>query len=123
VDVAAYCDIELAPYIALKSGKENTVGAVYVVKPGANAPFDQYTGKEFAVISCTPVFNGPNAYNPKNLSDIEIEALRVLFTSDEVANNKILFYDASEKDAIGLFKTSSSKGYVRVNDSWYDPYR
>jgi phosphonate transport system substrate-binding protein len=123
VDVAAFCDIELAPYIELKSGQENTVGAVYIVKPGADAPFDQHAGKEFAVISCTPVFNGPNAYNPKNLSDLEIEAIRSLFTSDEVANNKILFYDASAEGAVGLYKTSSSKGYVRVDDSWYDPYR
>ena len=123
VDVAAFCDIELAPYIGLKSGQENTVGAVYIVKPGADAPFDQHAGKEFAVISCTPVFNGPNAYNPKNLSDAEIEAIRALFTSDEVANNGKLFYDASLEGAMGLYKTSSSKGYVRVDDSWYDPYR
>ncbi|MDR1070630.1 MAG: PhnD/SsuA/transferrin family substrate-binding protein [Gracilibacteraceae bacterium] len=124
VDVAAFCDIELAPYIELKSGQENTVGAVYGVKTGADAPFGQHAGKEFAVISCTPVFNGPNAYNPRNLSDAEIEAVRALFTSDEVANNKILFYDdAGAGGAVGLYKTSSSKGYVRVDDSWYDPYR
>ena len=124
VDVAAFCDIELEPYyIELKSGQENTVGAVYVVKQGADAPFDQHAGKEFVVISCTPVFNGPNAYNPKNLSDVEIEAVRSLFTSDEVANNRILFYDGSAGNTTGLYKTSSSKGYVRVNDSWYDPYR
>ncbi|MDR0648763.1 MAG: PhnD/SsuA/transferrin family substrate-binding protein [Synergistaceae bacterium] len=123
VDVAAFCDIELAPYIELKSGQENTVGAVYIVKRGADAPFDQHAGKEFTVISCTPVFNGPNAYNPKNLSDAEIEAIRALFTSDEVANNGKIFYDASVEGAMGLYKTSSSKGYVRVDDSWYDPYR
>jgi phosphonate transport system substrate-binding protein len=123
VDVAAFCDIELAPYIELKSGQENTVGAVYIVKPGADAPFDKHAGKEFVVISCTPVFNGPNAYNPKNLSNAEIEAVRALFTSDEVTNNEILFYDGSKEGAMGLYKTSSSKGYVRVDDSWYDPYR
>jgi hypothetical protein len=57
------------------------------------------------------------------LSDVEIEAVRSLFTSDEVANNKILFYDASTEGTVGLYRASSSKGYVRVDDSWYDPYR
>jgi phosphonate transport system substrate-binding protein len=123
VDVAAFCDIELAPYIELKSGEESTVGAVYVVKQGADAPFDQYTGKEFVVIASSPVFNGPNVYNPKNFSADEIEAIITLFTSEEVANNELLFYDASVEGALGLYKLSSSYGYIRVNDSWYDPYR
>jgi len=122
-DVAAFCDIELAPYIQLKEGIENTVGAVYEVKPGAEAPFDAYVGKEFVVIACTPVFNGPNAYNPMNLSADEIEAIRNLFTSAEVANNELLFYDASVEGAFGLYKQGSSYGYVLTTDSWYDPYR
>jgi len=122
-DVAAFCDIELDPYVVLKSGEENTVGAVYAVKEGADAPFDQYVGREFVVIASTPVFNGPNAVNPMNLSEEEIEAIRALFTSEEVANNEILFYDASVEGAMGLYRNSSSKGYVRVDDSWYNPYR
>ena len=123
VDAAAFCDIELQPYIELKSGEENTVGAVYAVKQGADAPFNAHAGKEFTVIACTPVFNGPNAYNPKNLSAEEIEAIRVLFTSDEVANNKKIFFDGDDPNAFGLYKIGSSKGYVRVKDSWYDAYR
>ena len=122
-DVAAFCDIELQSYIELKSGEDNAVGAVYAVKEGADAPFDQYAGREFVVIASTPVFNGPNAVNPKNLSEEEIEAIRELFTSEEVANNEILFYDADIEGAMGLYKASSSKGYVGVDDSWYDPYR
>ncbi|MDR2770597.1 MAG: PhnD/SsuA/transferrin family substrate-binding protein [Clostridiales Family XIII bacterium] len=122
-DVAAFCDIELAPYIELKEGAENTVGAVYAVKQGADAPFDVHAGKDFVVIACTPVFNGPCAYNPQNLSADEIEALRALFTSPEVADNETLFYDADVEGASGLFKKSSSYGYVLTADSWYDPYR
>ena len=122
-DVAAFCDIELQSYIELVSGEENAVGAVYAVREGADAPFDQYVGREFVVIASTPVFNGPNAVNPKNLNAEEIEAIRVLFTSEEVANNEILFYDASVEGAVGLYKNSSSKGYVSVDDSWYDAYR
>ena len=123
VDVAAFCDIELAPYIQLKEGVENTVGAVYEVRSDADAPFDVHAGKDFVVIACTPVFNGPNAYNPQNLSAQEIQAIRDLFTSAEVANNELIFYDASVEGAFGLYKIASSYGYVLTADSWYDPYR
>ncbi|MCL1789996.1 MAG: phosphate/phosphite/phosphonate ABC transporter substrate-binding protein [Peptococcaceae bacterium] len=123
VDVAAFCDIELQLYLELKSGEENTIGAVYAVKSGADAPFNVHAGKEFTLIACTPVFNGPNAYNPKNLSDDEIKAIRDLFTSDVVTNNKIIFYDGDDPNAFGLYKIGSSKGYVKVDDSWYNPYR
>jgi len=122
-DAAAFCDIELAPYIELKEGKENTVGAVYAVKADADAPFDAHAGKDFVVIACTPVFNGPNVYNPANLSEDEIQAIRDLFTSAEVANNETIFYDPDVEDAIGLYKKTSSFGYVLTSDSWYDPYR
>ncbi|MCL1829492.1 MAG: PhnD/SsuA/transferrin family substrate-binding protein [Oscillospiraceae bacterium] len=121
--VAAFCDIELAPYIQIKEGVENTVGAVYEIKPDADAPFDAHAGKEFVVIACTPVFNGPNAYNPKNLSADEIQAIRDLFTSAEVADNELLFYDATVEGAFGLYKKASSYGYALTSDSWYDPYR
>ncbi|MCL1913385.1 MAG: PhnD/SsuA/transferrin family substrate-binding protein [Eubacteriaceae bacterium] len=122
-EVAAFCDTELLPYIELKSGEDNTIGAVYTVRAGADAPFDQYAGYDFIVIAAKPVFNGPNAYNPKNLSEAEIKAIRDLFTSEEVSSNEILFYDADIEGAIGLYKKSSSYGYVLTSDSWYDPYR
>jgi phosphonate transport system substrate-binding protein len=122
-DVAAFCDTELQPYIELKSGEDNTVGAVYAVKAGADAPFDSHAGAEFVVIACTPVFNGPNAYNPKNLSAGEIKKIQDLFTSSEVTNNDKLFFDADVEGAFGLYKKASSNGYVLTSDSWYDPYR
>lgn len=122
-DVAAFCDIELASYIELKEGSENTVGAVYGIKSDADAPFNAHTGKEFTVIACTPVFNGPCAYNPGNLSPDEVKALQDVFTSKEVADNPILFYDGEVEGATGYFKKSSSYGYVLTTDSWYDAYR
>jgi len=122
-DAAAFCDIELAPYIQLKEGKENTVGAVYEVKADADAPFDVHAGKEFVVIACTPVFNGPNVYNPQNLSPEEIKAIQDLFTSAEVADNEKLFFDPDVEGAFGLYKKTSSYGYILTTDSWYDPYR
>jgi len=123
VDVAAFCDIELQSYIELVSGEDNAVGSVYRVKAGADAPFDVHAGKEFVVIASVPVFNGPNAYNPKNLSAAEIKAIQDLFTSEAVANNPLLFYDANVEGAFGLYKKGSSYGYVLTTDSWYDPYR
>jgi len=122
-DVAAFCDIELQPYIECISGDEAAVGAVYAIMAGADAPFNNHIGKEFIIISSTPVFNGPNAYNPKNLSSDEIKAIQDLFTSEEVANNELLFYDADDKNAFGLYKKGSSYGYVLTTDSWYDAYR
>ena len=122
-DVAAFCDIELQAYIELVSGEENAVGSVYRIAADADAPFDAHAGKEFVVIASTPVFNGPNAYNPKNLSAEEIQAILDLFTSEEVASNELLFYDADVEGAFGLYKKSSSYGYVATTDSWYDPYR
>jgi len=123
-EVAAFCDIELNTYVELKSGTENTVGAVYAVKQDATAPFNTVVGKEFVLIAVAPVFNGPNAYNPKNLSHDEIKAIRDLFTSSVVTNNRKIFYDRSvDPEAIGLYNIASSKGYILVDDSWYDPYR
>jgi len=122
-EIAAFCDIELQPYIELKSGAENTVGAVYGIKADAESPFDAHAGNEFVVIACTPVFNGPNVYNPANLSADEIKAIQNLFTSTEVADNEKLFYDATVEGAFGLYKKGSSYGYVLTADSWYDPYR
>lgn len=123
VDVAAFCDIEVQAYVEAKTGNESTVGSVYTVKQGADAPFDQYVGRDFTIIASTPVFNGPNVYNPKNLTAAEIKAIQDLFTSEEVASNKILFYDDSVEGAMGLYKKSKSYGFVLTTDSWYDPYR
>ncbi|MDI9472850.1 MAG: PhnD/SsuA/transferrin family substrate-binding protein [Tissierellia bacterium] len=123
VDVAAFCDIEVQPYVTVKSGDISTVGSVITVREGADAPFDQYIGRDFTIIAATPVFNGPNVYNPKNLTAEEVKAIQDLFTSEEVASNKILFYDDSVEGAVGLYKKSKSYGFVLTSDSWYDPYR
>ena len=122
-DVTAVCDIELHMYIELSSGVENEVGAVYKVRADADAPFDQYAGREFTVIASVPVFNGPNVVNRQTLSEDEIEAIAALFTSEEVASNPLLFFDPNGEDAMGLYRKTSSYGYVRTVDSWYDPYR
>ena len=75
------------------------------------------------VIASTPVFNGPNAVNRDTLSESEIDAIVALFTSEEVASNELLFFDPDVEGAMGLYRKSSSYGYVGTTDSWYDPYR
>jgi len=122
-DVAAFCDTEMHPYAELKTGTENEVGAIYTIKPSATAPFDTVIGRDFTIINSTPVLNGPNVFNPANLSEAEIKAIRDLFTSDEVYNNGLVFFDDSIEGAVGLHKKTASGGYVLVNDSWYDPIR
>ena len=122
-DVSAFCDIELQAYFDIVSGDVSSVGSVFRIKADADAPFNVHAGKEFVVIACTPVFNGPCAVNPQNLSADEIKAIIDLFTSEEVASNELLFYDANVEGAFGLYKKGSSYGYVATTDSWYDPYR
>jgi len=121
-DVAAYCDTELALYTKLKEGEESRVGTIYAIKDDASAPFDTVTGKEFVIIASTPVLNGPNAYNPQNLSADEIQAIRDVFTSDEAANNENFFF-TPDSGNVGFYKKTANERYVLVDDSWYNPIR
>ena len=68
------------------------------------------------VIASTPVFNGLNVVNRGTLTDAEVDAILVLFTSEEVANNELLFYDDSLEGLVGLYKKSLSYGYVATTD-------
>ena len=121
-DVAAFCDTEMGPYADLIEGAESKVGSVYVVKTGASAPFDTVIGNEFVIIASTPVLNGPNAYNPQNLSDEEIKKIREIFTSEETANNENFFYKPDSGN-IGFWKKTKNERYLLADDSWYNPIR
>jgi phosphonate transport system substrate-binding protein len=121
-EVAAFCDTELMPYADLKEGVESKVGSEYAIKPNATAPFDTVTGKEFVIIASTPVLNGPNAYNPQNLSAEEVKKIREIFTSEETANNENFFYKP-DTGKIGFWKKTKNERYLTVDDSWYNPIR
>lgn len=121
-DVAAFCDTELIHYVDVKTGELNKVGTVYAVKSDASAPFDTVTGKEFTVISVTPVLNGPCAYNPKNLSPDEVKKIQDALTSEATANIPELFYNADNGE-MGFYKKTDKEAFVVVEDSWYDPIR
>lgn len=120
-DVAAFCDIELAPYVTCTEGEAAAVGSVYTVNEDASAPFDTVPGSKFTVIQSIPVLNGPFAYNGDTLSPEDVKAIQDLFTSDEVANDELIFYP---EGGMGLLEKDSDKmRFVTVEDSWYDPIR
>ncbi len=121
-DVAAFCDLEVAPYVSLVSGEEASTGSVYEIVKNAEAPFDTLAGVKFTVISSTPVLNGPFVYNSDTLSPEDVKAIQDLFTSDEVADNPYMFYK-EDSGVTGLYKKSGEKRFVNVEDSWFDPIR
>lgn len=123
-DVSAFCDTCVANYIELVEGDANTPGAVYRVKDDAAAPFNNLTGKEFVLISVTPVLNAPFAVNQSVLSPEEITTLEEAFTSDETANNEAIFVPEGAETG-GLFEKSEggNERFVSVDDSWFNPIR
>jgi len=119
-DIATVCDTCVDAYIELVSGTHNAVGAVYRIQAGAAAPFDNMGGQEFFIIGTAPVLNGPDVYNPQNLSAEEIAAIRAILTSDEAANNPLFFGEAGE---FALLPKSGDMRFVVPDNSWYDPLR
>lgn len=121
-DVAAFCDTEMAPYMNLASGEANKAGAVYEVSKDASAPFDTLTGKQCVVIKSTPVLNGPFAYNSESLSPEDVQAIQKVFTSEDTANDPLIFI-TSDSTNKGMFKKTDKECFVLVDDSWYNPIR
>ncbi|MGO4494894.1 phosphate/phosphite/phosphonate ABC transporter substrate-binding protein [Paenibacillus sp. 2RAB27] len=122
-DVAAFCDTCVANYVELESGTANKPGAVYKVKQGAAEPFNTLIGKEFTIISSTPVLNSPFAINTGTISVEDQKKLRDVFTSDAVTKNPMVFLPKDSKDS-GLFKQKSGKEkFLPVEDAWFNPVR
>ena len=74
------------------------------------------------IIQSTPVLNGPFAYNSEALDPEDVKAIQGLFTSDEVANNELIFVP-EDSDNVGMFDKSADERFVLVEDSWFDPIR
>jgi len=119
-DIATICDTCVDSYIELVSGTHNSIGAVYRILEGAAEPFEDMEGREFILINTIPVLNGPNVYNPQNLSPEEIQAIRDIFTSDEAAENPLFF---GEGGTFSLYPKNGDMRYVVAENSWYDPLR
>ncbi|ANE45828.1 phosphonate ABC transporter substrate-binding protein [Paenibacillus swuensis] len=122
-DIAAFCDTCVTNYVELSAGEENTAGAVYKVKQGAAEPFNTLEGKEFTVISATPVLNQPFVINAGTVNQEDIQKLKDSFTSDEVKNNSKIFL-AKDSEEKGLFKQKSgNEQFLTVEDSFFNPIR
>jgi len=87
-DVAAFCDTCVKDYVEIAEGDENTVGAVYRVKDDAAEPFNTVTGKEFTLMSATPVLNEPFVVNMDLVGQKDFVIIQDLLTSDEFSNNE-----------------------------------
>ncbi len=123
-DVAAFDDVDVDMYLELVSGEANTVGAVYKAKDDAEAPFDAVRGKEFVVISITPVLNAPICFNEEAISEEDRMSIVEHFCSDTVANDPAIFVDPEDENAKGIFeKDSAETCFVEVDDAWYEPIR
>lgn len=121
-DVAAFCDTCVNNYVELADGEVNRPGAVYKVKEDAAEPFDTVVGKEFSLISVTPVLNAPFVINTETVGeDLQAELLEVM-TSDDIANNEKVFVP-EDSEFSGLFTKSADERLVEVEDEWFNPIR
>ncbi|MFC4402244.1 PhnD/SsuA/transferrin family substrate-binding protein [Gracilibacillus xinjiangensis] len=121
-DVAAFCDTCVNNYVEVVEGDENTVGTVYRVKDDAAEPFNTVTGKEFILMSVTPVLNAPFVANSEVISEEDLNKIKEKFVSDEVANNEEIFVPKDSEEG-GLFSKSADERFVEVEDAWFDPIR
>ncbi|MBP1992155.1 phosphate/phosphite/phosphonate ABC transporter substrate-binding protein [Paenibacillus eucommiae] len=122
VDVAAFCDTCVANYVSLESGDENRPGAVYKVKEDAAEPFDTVKGKEFSLISVTPVLNSPLVVNTDKISAETIKKLVEAFTSTETAANTNIFV-TKDSGKTGIFAKTENEAFVVVDDAFFNPVR
>lgn len=121
VDVAAFDDIDLTPFMKVTSGSYSEPGAKFTVREDAGAPFTDFRGKSVVSISVLPVQNGPLAVNTKTLSEKDRKAIADLFTSDEVANDPKLFAKDGSKQAALFHKKGPKSQLLKVDDNWYKP--
>lgn len=121
-DVAAFCDTCVDDYVEIAEGDENTVGAIYRVKDDAAEPFNTVRGKEFILISVTPVLNEPFVANMDVIGQEDFEKIQALFTSDAFANNEKIFAPA-DSEQTALFTKKGKERIISVEDAWYDPIR
>ncbi len=121
-DVAAFCDTCVNNYVEIVDGEENRTGAIYQVKADAAEPFNTVVGKEFSLISVTPVLNAPFVINTENVDEeLQAELLEVM-TSDEITNNEKVFVPEGSEFS-GLFAKTADERLVEVKDEWFDPIR
>ncbi|MFD1670507.1 phosphate/phosphite/phosphonate ABC transporter substrate-binding protein [Agrilactobacillus yilanensis] len=121
VDVAAFDDIDLEPFMKVSEGSYDKVGSTFVVKDNAEAPFTDFHGKEVVDISVLPVQNGPLVANTATLSEKDRKAVLERFTSSKVSDNPKLLGKEDAKTATLWKKTTDQTKLIAVDDAWYQP--
>ncbi|BDZ30070.1 phosphate/phosphite/phosphonate ABC transporter substrate-binding protein [Lactiplantibacillus sp. WILCCON 0030] len=121
VDVAAFDDGDLMPYLKVSEGSWDKVGSTFEVKADAEAPFSSLTGKKVTNIAMMPVQQGPWVYNTKSLSKDDQDKIAKEFTSKEFAQNKEIFSDKDAKTPKLFPKKSEKTQLLKVTDKWYAP--
>ncbi len=122
VDVAAFCDSCVTNYVELVNGKLNAAGALYKVKDDAVEPFNTVQGKEFTLISSTPVLNSPFVVNSDKVSEETVKKLVDAFTSEKTTNNTNIFI-VKDSGLKGMFSKTGKEAFLAVEDSWFEPVR
>jgi phosphonate transport system substrate-binding protein len=121
---AAFDDIDVDMYLELVSGEANMPGAVYKVRDDAEDPFTDVRGKEFVIISSTPVLNAPYVFNNEEVDEKTRTAIVNYMCSSAVANDKRVFKDPDDETAMAIHTKKTEKTcFIPVTDSWYDPIR
>jgi phosphonate transport system substrate-binding protein len=123
-DAAAFDDIDVDMYLDLVSGEANMPGSVYKVRDDAEDPFDRVQGKEFIILSSTPVLNAPFMFNEDVIEKEDREAIVAYFCSAKVAGDKRIFKDPKDDNAKAIYTKDTDKTcFVEVTDAWYEPIR
>lgn len=122
VEVAAFCDEVLRPYIQLTGGEENRAGAVYAIKEGAAEPFQNLAGREYVVISSTPVLNSPIVMNTQVLAKEDQAKILAALTAPETGGNPRVFVPKGQ-NFTGMFAKTQNEQFVKVDDAWFQPIR
>jgi len=120
-DIAAFCDTELINYSEVVSGSTTSKGSVLKIRDDATEPFTSVRGKRYVLVHVIPVANGPFSVNIDTFTADEIKKLQAAFTSDEVANNPLVF--STDSKYKGMFKHTKNERFLTVDDKWYDPIR
>ena len=120
--VSDYGSIE--SYIDLVEGEKGALGAVYKIKDGLEAPFDEMAGRKYRVINSYEVPAVPFVVNlgyvPQDINQKVVD----LMCSDEVAQNKQFFKDPSDSATVTKYTQTSGKvRFVPCDDSYYDDFR
>ncbi|MFD1430899.1 phosphate/phosphite/phosphonate ABC transporter substrate-binding protein [Lacticaseibacillus mingshuiensis] len=121
VDVAAFDDVDLRPYLEVTKGDYNTAGSEFTVKKDAPEPFQGLAGKKATAISVLPVQREPWVLNTEKLDKATQAKIKDLLLTEEFADDEKLFSKPDAKTPMLFVKSTPETRLVSVDDAWYKP--